>query len=144
MISFQQKKVTPFHKYCLPAIGTVFSTKFVLDDAKLQNIVVLMYQIQVFITTHLLEISVLRTNKSFKILKSKKTQKSQRCLGRVTNENMIAQAILDRILQTNSLNYVKQVFISNVSHFRIFLHYHRSSPYIPKISEISFRNLKIS
>ena len=36
MINFSYKKVKPLHKYCPPAIGTAFSTKFVLET-KVQN-----------------------------------------------------------------------------------------------------------
>ena len=36
MITFQQKKVKPLHKYCPAAAGTAFSRKFILD-AKVQD-----------------------------------------------------------------------------------------------------------
>ena len=36
MISFQQKKVKPFHKYCPAGIGAAFSPNFALG-AKMQN-----------------------------------------------------------------------------------------------------------
>ena len=54
-----------------------------------------------------------KVNESFELLKFEGNV-SSKGLDQLKNENMFIQIILDKLLSTNSRNYVKEVFLSSV------------------------------